>query len=163
MSKVTVLTTALVLAGGVSVAQIAAAESPSLEGSYMLVKRVLPDGGEVMPPDVVGFMTFTSEYRNFNVRWGSADNPTSVSYVCKYTLSDEEYCEEPLHWLQNNLGEPGIAYGAPAEKSECSPVTREEGALVFALKGEPVVVRFEGETFTATAEGQFVDHWQRVE
>jgi len=33
----------------------------------------------------------------------------------------------------------------------------------FAIKGEPVVVRFEGETFTATAEGQFVDHWKRVE
>ena len=163
MSRVTVLTTALVLAGTAAVAQIAAAESPSIEGSYTLVKRVLADGSEVTPPDVVGFMTFTGEYRNFNVRWGSADNPTSVSYVCKYTLSDEEYCEEPLYWLQNNLGEPGLAYAAPAEKSECSQVSHEDGAVSFAIKGEPVVVRFEGETFTATAEGQFVDHWKRVE
>lgn len=33
----------------------------------------------------------------------------------------------------------------------------------FPIKGEPVVVEFDGERFTATAEGQFVDHWERVE
>lgn len=134
-----------------------------IEGSYELVRRVLPDGRELRPPDVVGFLTYTSTHRNFNVRWGDEANPTSLSYVCKYTLTADEYREEPLHWMEHNLRRPGVSFDPPAAKSERSEVSREGGAIRFDMKGEPVVMRFSGETLTATAEGQFVDHWRKVD
>lgn len=122
------------------------ADDPDIAGSYRLVERVLPDGTTVTPPDIVGFMTYTDRHRNFNIVWPNPDGePTAISYVAEYSLDAESYCETPLHWLQYNLSEPGVKLEAPADK------------------GEPVVVEFDGDGFTATAEGQFADHWKRVE
>ena len=41
--------------------------APSLVGSYRLVRRMLDDGTEILPPDVSGMLTYTETYRNFNV------------------------------------------------------------------------------------------------
>jgi len=47
-------------------------------------------------------------------------------------------------------------------KTETTPVTRQGSRIAFKLPfGEPSVV-FEGDKFTATLEGQFVDYWERV-
>jgi len=46
--------------------------------------------------------------------------------------------------------------------TETKPVTRQGSRIAFQQPfGEPSAV-FEGDTFTATLEGQFVDYWERV-
>jgi hypothetical protein len=136
---------------------------PHIAGTYQLVKRVLPDGKELTAPDVQGMMTFTSKYRNFNVSWKEADGKqVSISYIAEYQLTNDQYCEHPLYWMQSNLGEPGIKYDVPANKSDCSKVTHDGRKFSFQISGEPPVVTFEGETLTAVAKDTFVDHWIRV-
>lgn len=143
---------------------VAGRDQAALEGSYRLAKRVLPDGTEIMPPDIVGFMTFTDTYRNFNIRWSELDGDVvAIAYVAEYTLSSDEYCETPLHWMQYNLEESGLKLEAPAAKGECSAVTVEGDSIRFPIPGEPVVAEVSADAMTATAGGEFVDHWERVE
>ncbi len=74
---------------------VVAESSPySLEGTYKLVSRELPDGTKQFTPDVVGLITYTKEYCNFNVYWKDADGKqSSVSFVASYKLTDKEYSE----------------------------------------------------------------------
>ena len=120
-------------------------------------------GKELGPPDIAGMMTFTTQYRNFNVFWKDAEGqPVSVSYIGEYAFTKDGYCEKPIFWLQNNLGAPGLSYTAPAEKSKCTAVTGSGKIVTFQIRGEPPVVTFEGDKLTAEAEGLFVDHRERV-
>jgi len=145
-------------------ASLVAAGGPSIEGSYRLTRRVLPDGKEVKAPDVAGFMTYTKKDRNFNVTWLNPDGKrTSLSYIAEYTLSPTKYCEKPIYWMQNNLMAPGIKYDPPAEKAECSDVTMKDGTLSFAIKGEPPVLTVSPTGVVATAKGMFTDYWEKVQ
>ena len=45
---------------------IAAAQAPSIEGTYQLISRKLPDGTVLKPPDIMGLCTYTKSHRNFN-------------------------------------------------------------------------------------------------
>jgi hypothetical protein len=135
----------------------------NISGTYELVKRVLPDGKEVLPPTIVGLYTLTHGRRNFNVFWTEKDGKTtSLSVISKYTLTGGKYCEKALFWLQNNLlGKPGISNEAPAAMKDCSPVTVEDGKVTFQPSGEPVL-SFDKDGLTATAAGQFVDYWKKL-
>jgi hypothetical protein len=153
----------VVLVAAVGAALVQAAETPSVRGSYRLIKRTLPDGSQIVPPAISGLNTFTREYRNFNVAWKQPDGtPVSLSLISSYELTAQRYCEHPLFWLQDNLGKPGIANTWPPEKEQCSDVKQEGGKLTFEAKGEPVVMTFEGDTMTAVAAGMFTDTWQRI-
>lgn len=137
---------------------------PEIEGSYKLVKRVLPDGSEVTPPDIVGFSTWTGKYRNFNVHWQDDEGePVSIAMIAKYTLSPTEYCETVKYWLANNLEGTGISYEAPEAKETCSKVSVDGEKIRIDLQGEPPYLVFEGDEMVATAEEAFVDHWKRVD
>src|SRR5687767_4376955 len=43
--------------------------TPTIEGTYKLISRQLPDGTIQVPPDIMGLMTYTKSYRNFNMMW----------------------------------------------------------------------------------------------
>jgi hypothetical protein len=43
--------------------------APSIEGTYQLVRRELPDGTVQLSPAVMGMITYTKEFRNFSVVW----------------------------------------------------------------------------------------------
>lgn len=149
---------------GSAISADAVAQPRNLEGSYVLVRRDLPDGTTLRSPDIVGMMTFTEGYRNFNLRVENTDGqPGVISYLARYRIRDGAYCEQPMHWFDHGVLGEGSRFDAPAEKSECAPIVAEDDAYRFALPGEPVVVRFRGDGFTATAEGQFVDHWRRLD
>ncbi len=136
--------------------------APSLVGSYRLVRRILDDGTEILPPDVSGMMTYTATYRNFNVMWKTpAGEPISISYVAMYELADGQYREEPISWI--TTGPEGVSYEVPAEKSEAAEVMIEEDKITFDIKGEPVVLSFFGDTLVATAEGEFTDYWTKID
>src|SRR3954447_3246532 len=119
------------------------AQAQELEGTWRLVMRKLPDGTTQVPPAVLGAYT---------------------AYKGLQNLSGTEYTATLLVLaLDDGSGKP-TTYNLTGA-TESTPVTREGGRLAFKLPfGEPSVV-FEGDKFTATAEGQFgkfVDYWERV-
>lgn len=134
-----------------------------LEGTFRLVSRDLPDGSTMSPPDLQGLLTYDDGYRNFNIYWTDADgNPTSISIISEYELTDDTYSETNVYTMVNDPARGGLSYDL-ASTSGSAPVTRGEGTLSIKLplRDEPdVVVTADG--LTATREGQFVDHWERV-
>ncbi|NIO22082.1 MAG: hypothetical protein GTN76_15470 [Candidatus Aenigmarchaeota archaeon] len=138
--------------------------TPGIEGTYKLVLRELPDGKQLRHPDVVGYMTYTKKYRNFNIYWKNTQGKAfSISYVASYDLNDKEYSEKSIYYLENNEidGKP-IKYDLTGPTGS-SPVTRKDGRVEFQLPlyGEPFGA-FEGTKFTASRKGAFVDHWEKV-
>ena len=81
----------------------AAGEAPSIEGTYKLVSRELPNGTKQGPPDVLGLITFTKEYRNFNVYVQDATGKSfSISSISTYNLTDKEYSEKNIYNMVND-------------------------------------------------------------
>ena len=154
----------LVLLSACGGAVVAESSPSSLEGTYKLVSRDLPDGTKQFPPDVVGLITYTKKYFNFNVYWKDADGKhSSVSYVGSYKLTDNEYSEKSIYRLVNDeTGGKKLRYDLLSE-SGTAPVTRKNGRIEFTLplRDEPKII-FEGNKITAIKEGVFVNHWERV-
>lgn len=142
--------------------------APSIEGTYELVSRDLPNGSKQIPPNVFGMLTYTKHYRNFNVFWKEPDGkPVSISYVAKYRLTSKEYQETPIYWMSHNLGDAGVSYQIPAGKGQAKPVTTKGQRIAFQAPDEPPVLVFDKYGLTATAKDAggkmiFVDHWKRV-
>src|SRR5215831_1605941 len=82
-----------ILVGIVLLCAIAAsAQTPSIEGTYQLVSRKLPDGTMLKPPDIMGLCTFTKTHQNFNiVRKDATGKFASFSHVSTYKLTATEY------------------------------------------------------------------------
>lgn len=137
---------------------------PSITGSYRLVARDLPDGTKQVPPDIVGLITYTTKYRNFNIYWKDANGkPVSISNIATYQLTGKEYRETNVYYLMNDeSGDKGLSYDLSAT-SGVSPVSIKGSRvqMQLPLHNEPMVV-FEENRLTATREGAFVDHWERV-
>jgi hypothetical protein len=141
---------------------------PTIEGTYRLVRRDLPDGTTQLPPAVKGMFTYTEEFRNFSVVWRDDQGRYySECYVARYTLSDKEYTETSEYLIVNNeIEASGISYDLSANGAK-SPVAIDGERIRFALpqpfeRALSIVLEFEGARLQATAEGQFVDHWEKV-
>lgn len=143
-----------------------ASAMPSIEGTYVLVSRELPDGSVVNPPDLNGIITFTKEYRNFNIFWsGPNGEKISMSSFSRFVLSAAEVTETNIFRLVNDeISGTGFAYDF-SDISGSSPVTvNEDGSISFKmpLNDEPNII-FSGDKFEAYVEGAFRDFWERVE
>ncbi len=149
---------------GAGAAFAQAPRAPSIEGTYRLVSRTLPDGTKQSYPEVCGLLTFTREHRNFNVFWrDDAGKSFSASSISEYRLTDREFSEKSVYrMVHDEIGGKPVAYDFTGA-SGTSPVTSKEGRIEFQfpLHGEPSVV-FEKGTLTATRPGAFVDHWEKV-
>jgi hypothetical protein len=133
-----------------------------IEGTYKLVGRTFTDSTIKTAPEVIGLMTFTKTYRNFNVAWKDADGKEySYSVISKYTLTDTSYTETKLYSIANNLMGDGTKVDF-ASQSATVPVTFENGKVSFKFPFDPVTAVFEGDKITATAEMGFVDSWFKV-
>jgi hypothetical protein len=145
------------------------ADDPSIQGTYQLESRDLPGGATQTPPAVTGLVTYTKDYRNFNVSWTNPGGKrTSIAYTAKYRLTPTVYQETPIYWMTNNLGGKGVSYKVPANKGAENAVTIKDGTITFPIAGEPPVVEFTADGMTATAKDakgkmMFVDHWKKVE
>ena len=117
--------------------------APSIEGTYMLESRELPNGTKEVPPAVVGLLTYTQGYRNFNVYWKYAKGKAfSISSVATYKLNEKEYSEKSIYYMVNDeIGGKGISYDLSGATGS-SPVSMKEGRVEFQLPlfGEPKVV-----------------------
>jgi hypothetical protein len=140
------------------------AKPPSIQGTYRLVSRDLSDGTKQVPPDVVGLITYTAKYRNFNIHWKDAKGKTvSISNIATYQLTPKEYRETNVYYfLDDENGGKGPSYDLSAATG-ASPVIVKGSRIEFQLPlhNEPTAV-YQGNSFTATREGVFVDHWVRV-
>jgi hypothetical protein len=137
---------------------------PSIDGTYRFVYRELPDGTKQTPPDVVGVNSFSHGVRNFNIYWHDAQGKRfSISYVANYKFDGKEYSEKGLYMMVNDeISGKGISYDLTGA-SGTSKVTVNGARISFQFPnyGEPAVV-LDGNTFTATRAGAFVDHWEKV-
>jgi hypothetical protein len=66
----------------------AAAQTPSIEGTYQLVSRKLPDGTMLHPPDVMGLWTYTKSHYNFNIVRKDADGQVRLALQRVYLQAD---------------------------------------------------------------------------
>ena len=141
----------------------ASAQAPSIEGTYQLISRKLPDGTMLRPPDVMGLWTYTKSHYNFNiVRKDATGKFASRSSVSTYKLTATEYSETLLFSIVNNqIGGKDIVYDLSGQ-TRSAPVTVEGGRIQFKLPFAPPSVVFEGNKITATFEGS-VDVWEKVQ
>ena len=140
--------------------QAARPGSPSIAGNYELEYRVLPDGKQVRPPEVIGMLTLTSDRRNFNVYWKEDGKPFSISTISKYTLSATEFTEESSYYLVND-GTPKYETTPTSGKAPVK-IDGDKIEIQLPLHGEPKCV-FTPTGMTATREGDFVDHWKKLD
>jgi hypothetical protein len=145
------------------VALSAVAQTPSIEGTYQLVSRKLPDGTVLKPPDIMGLFTYTKSHRNFNVVWKDATGKfASYSVVSTYKLTPTEYSETLLFSIRTDqIGGKDIVYDL-AGKTQSVPVKMEGGHIQFKPPFDRPALVFEGNKITATLEGEFVDVWEKV-
>ncbi len=138
--------------------------APTIEGTYRLVSRELPDGTIQEPPEIVGLITYAKRYRNFNIYSKDAEGKSSSSsYIATYNLTEESYSEESIYRMVNDEAGDGLSYDLSGPTGS-SPVTISDGKIEFQLPlyDEPSIV-FEGKRATATRSGAFVDRWEKVE
>jgi hypothetical protein len=140
-----------------------AGEQPTIEGTYKLSSRKLPDGTRQKPPEIMGLLTYTKIHRNFNIVWKDAAGKFfSYSLAAAYKLTPTEYSETLLFSiLHDQIGGKDSVYDLSG-KTQSVPMNAEGGRLQFKLPFDPPSMVFEGDKMTATAEGRFIDVWEKV-
>jgi len=146
-------------------ASVAAAQVPSIEGTYQLTSRKLSDGTVIKLPDIMGLCTFTKTHRNFNIVQKDATGKfSSTSNVSTYKLTATEYSETRLFNIVNDqIGGKDIVYDLSG-KTQSVPVKMEAGRIQFKSAFGQRSYVFEGNTWTSTAENNAnVDVWEKVQ
>jgi hypothetical protein len=143
-------------------------DAPSIEGTYQLVRREVADGTSHFPPDVMGMLTYTKEFRNFNVVWKDDEGRFySESYVARYTLTEKEYAGTPEYLIvTDQIGGKGITHDLSNITAK-STVSFDGQRIRFALpqpfeKALSIDVEFDGTKLKATGKGNFIDFWEKV-
>jgi len=78
-----------VVAGGEASTPAAARPVPSIDGTYRLAFRDLPDGTRQVPPAVDGLMTFAGGYRGVDImEYNEKGDAVTISSVSTYTFTD---------------------------------------------------------------------------
>jgi hypothetical protein len=141
----------------------AAAQTPSIEGTYQLVSRTLPNSTVPKSPDIMGLFTYTKSHRNFNIVIKDATGKFySYSLVSTYKLTPTEYTETRLFSILNDQpGGKDIVYDLSGQ-TQSVPVTMAGGRIAFKPPFDPPALVFEGNKMTAALEGGFVDVWEKV-
>ena len=145
------------------VAAPASAQSNPAEGTWKLLYRVMPDGAKVMLPQIVGLGSLIKGNRNLNVMWpGSDGKPSSYSLVSTYKFSGNEYTETLSYSLFiDSASGQGPVYNQNRE-TKSVPIKRSGNRVEYKLPFDLPYIVIDGDTLTATAEGAFVDYWERV-
>ena len=137
---------------------LAYADNP--DGTYRLVKRQLSDGTVLTPPAVQGMGTFKNGMYQLIVFWRTPDGkPASLSSLSKWEWSETEVSATPLVVIFDDGSGPVYAVGGETKRA---PVARQGRRVSHQHPTDPVFMVWEGEEQTATLEGVFVDHWERV-
>ncbi len=136
---------------------------PSIVGTYKLEARILPNRQVIRAPDVMGMLTYTKDYRNFNVFWTNSEGKVySYSVVSKYELTPDEYTENILFGvITDQIGGKEIEY-VLSGPSKSEQVRIDGNRIIFNLPFDPVSVVFKDGTIFAYGP-DFVDVWEKVQ
>jgi hypothetical protein len=136
---------------------------PSIEGTYRLAYRELPDGTRQAPPTVDGLMTFAGGYRNVNImEHNEGGDIVTLSSVSNYTFTDSLYTEHMHYHIGTGLKE-GEGGGFRANLDGSSPVTvGADGSISFDMPLDGPHVVFTADSLTARLGTVLVDHWAKV-
>jgi hypothetical protein len=138
------------------------AQAQEFEGAWKLTMRKLPNGTTLMPPAVQGAIIGQAGLWTRVVFWHTPEGkPASFSAVSTYKMSPAEYSETLLFSVSDDGSGKAPTYNQTSQ-TKSTPVTREGGRVSFKLPFDPPSVVIEGDKMTATAEGTFVDYWERV-
>ena len=106
-----------------------ASSAPSIEGTYKLVSRQMPDGTMLRPPETIGLFTYTKTHRNFNIlQKGATGQWASFSVVSTYTLTPTAYTETLLYSVRTDLASGKDPVYDFSGETRSAPVTIEGGA-----------------------------------
>lgn len=153
----------IVVAATLLSASAAHAQLSSVEGTWRMVARDLPDGTRITPPQVMGMASLSKGQRNLNVLWHSpSGKPASYSLMSTYVLTNTSYTETVLFSIFNDPDNPQSPLYNLAGETKSMPVTRDGRKVSFKLPFDLPSVEFDGDRLTATAPGVFVDHWEKV-
>jgi len=157
------LATSTVAITGALLVTAATAQSTSIEGTWTLMSRRLPDGTTVKPPDVQGIMSLADGHRNMNMLWRTPEgNWASWSAMTTYRLSDTQYTETLLFGISNDPGSgKGLRYFVSGT-TRSGAVTREGQKIEIKQPFDGVRWLFEGDTETTTNPSGSLDDWERV-
>src|SRR5437899_8839540 len=113
---------------------IAPPKPPTIEGTYKLVSRDLPDGSKQVPPTIHGLLTYTKQYRNFNIySKNAAGKATSISAIAAYQLSEKQYREQSIYYFVNDeIGGKGPHYDL-SSPTATSPVSLKDDRIEIKL------------------------------
>ena len=153
----------LLLALELSLSITAQAGDAPTTGSWQLVKRKLPDGTIQTHPKVGGMSTTTVLGLNHkNVFWWTPDGKrASLSSITAFQWADTEVSVTSMFSAFDDGSGKAAVYGAAGETKRV-PVKRDGGRVSFQLPFDPPFIVIDGDKMTATADGLFVDHWERV-
>src|ERR1700749_661846 len=99
---------------------VSPSSSPSIDGTYELVERVMADEAGLRPPSVVALYTMAHGQFSLNMLVKNRDGTiASESTVGRYTFSANQYCEWITYTIRNNLDKPGVTNDAPAVADHC--------------------------------------------
>ena len=145
------------------------AQTLSIEGTYQLVSRTLPDGTVLKPPDLIGLLTYTKDHRNFTYVEKDATGKLALgSSVASYTLTATEYSENLLYGggIRTNTnqigGKDNFFPHNSGGRTARTPVKVEGGRIQFKSLFRRFSHVFEGNKMTATDDG-IVEVWEKVQ
>ena len=141
----------------------ASAQAPSIEGSYKLLSRTLPDGTVLRPPVIMGIITYTKTHRNSNVIVRDPGGKfQSFSTMSTYSLSASEYSESlMINIVNDQIGGNPIVYDVSGS-TQTVPVKAEGTRIEFKPPFDPPAYVFDGGNFTATFANGTVDAWEKL-
>lgn len=153
----------LAIAGSAWTRAGAAPPPPSIDGTYELVRHVMPNGAVVRPPLWTAIYTLHRGRFSLNLFFKNPDGSlASESTIGRYSFSSKRYCEWISYTTRNNLDGPGVTNAAPAPADHCAPVATKGGRFQFSPPGEGVVMTVGTGGFTAKIDGGGVDYWAKV-
>ena len=141
----------------------ATSAAPDIDGTYMLIKRVLADGKVLKSPVIEGLYTLSHGHGNLNIFWKKEDGKlASESTILRYQLTAVKYCEWIVYTVRNEIDAPGVSNEAPQVTDHCTAIEVHEGKVVFSPPGEGVSASFDKNGFTATIDKELADTWIKL-
>ena len=140
--------------------------SISIEGTYKFISRKMHDGTEVKPPKIMGMLTFTKDYRNFNITEIVSNGKRLFhSTVSKYKLTDKEYISTNLYnaiFDESRVGSKNGGFFFVTNQTDSTPVNIKDGKIILGDPFDNVILTFDKNKMEASAKGNFTDYWDRV-
>jgi hypothetical protein len=133
-----------------------------LEGTWRLTMRKLPDGTALTPPTVQGLVTFSKGVEQTIVFWRTPDGKSaSLSQIDKIEVTETEFIATPVLVIFDDGSGTLPTYTVGGETKRAR-ISKQSGRISYQHPTHPPFVVVEGNTFTATVEGAFVDHWEKL-